>query len=78
MSDLLSLADVGSMLDKSADWVVKQARAGVIPCRRIGRTYKFTEQDVYDYIEAAKQPGRLAAVPAASGLTPRSRKRRAS
>jgi excisionase family DNA binding protein len=69
--DLLPVEAVAPLLGKGVDWVKRQARAGVIPCRRIGRSYRFTSQDIEDYIESAKQSGRAVTLPT-NGTTPRS------
>lgn len=37
---------------KSARWLSDEARAGRIPCRRIGGTLCWSEQDLRDLVEA--------------------------
>lgn len=57
MTPLHGVAAVASVLNKSEDWVTRQARAGVIPARKVGRTWEFTEADVQAYIDAAAHGG---------------------
>lgn len=74
---LLAAADVAVILGKSKTWVHEQARAGRIAHHRVGRTLRFTQQDVRDYLATVRR-GTAGENP--WGLTPRatSRRRRAS
>lgn len=72
--ELLDAATVAGMLDKSELWVKRQAKAGVLPHRRIGRAFKFTEQDIVDYIESARRGTRTIAQPV-DGFAKKSQRR---
>jgi len=72
MTPLLTVADVARNLHKSQDWVTRQARAGVLPGRKVGRTWQFTEADVETYIDAAARGG-VAPLPAPSNRRTRRR-----
>jgi len=41
----------------SPDWVLAQANAGVIPSRKVGRSRRFTEQDLADYLDSVREGG---------------------
>jgi hypothetical protein len=41
----------------SAGWVLAQANAGLIPSRKIGRSRRFTEQDLADYLDSVREGG---------------------
>lgn len=41
----------------SAAWVLAQANAGVIPSRKVGRSRRFTEQDLADYLDSVREGG---------------------
>lgn len=53
MSPLLTVADVAVLLSKSEQWVTAAARGGVLPSRKVGRSYRFTEADVAAYVDGA-------------------------
>jgi len=50
MTPLLTVEDVADVLRKSPKWVTAAARDGVLPSRKVGRSYRFTEADVDAYI----------------------------
>lgn len=53
MSPLLTVTDVAAVLSKSEKWVTAAARDGVLPSRKVGRSYRFTEADIASYVEGA-------------------------
>lgn len=58
MADLLTYADVARQLGMTEAWVRAAARAGTIPRRQIGRTYRFAQADVDELVEHAYRAGR--------------------
>lgn len=50
----------GPKVGKSANWMKENARAGRIPCHRVGRTIMFTPSDVAEIIENGAVPVRSA------------------
>jgi excisionase family DNA binding protein len=63
-------------------WLVEQVRAGRFPARKVGRSWRFTEQDLADIFEACANGFRRPAgtpdavvKPISTGLTPRSRRK---
>lgn len=52
-------AEFAARLDDghTAAWVLAQANAGVIPSRKVGRSRRFTEQDLTDYLESVREGG---------------------
>lgn len=53
MSDLMDVPTFAARIGKTPDWVVREASAGRIPSRKIGRSRCFTEQDLQAFIDAA-------------------------
>lgn len=53
MSTLLSPGDLAERIGKSADYWLRKARAKQVPHRRIGRSVRFTEDDVQAILAAA-------------------------
>ena len=49
-----TINDVATILGKQSGWVVKAARAGKIPHEKVGRDYRFTPQDIADYLESVR------------------------
>ena len=47
--------DVAKILGKSDRWVGTAARSGRLPSRKVGRSRRFTAQDVADYLESVRQ-----------------------
>ena len=47
--------DVARVLGKSEKWVGTEARAGRLPSRKVGRTRRFTAQDIADYLESVRE-----------------------
>lgn len=41
----------------SAAWVLAQANAGVIPSRKVGRSRRFTDADLADYLDSVREGG---------------------
>lgn len=75
MSDLMDVATFAARIDKTPDWVTREASAGRIPSRKIGRARRFTEQDLADYLESTRY---VAADPLTQTRASRARRRRAS
>ena len=51
-AELMTPAEFGNRIDKSADWVLRNYKG--IPHRRLGRSIRFTEQDLSDYLESRR------------------------
>ena len=54
MNRLLTSADVGDALGRSAAWVEAEARAGRIPGHRVGRRWRFAEADIDTYLASVR------------------------
>lgn len=70
---LFTVQEVAQQLGKTVDWVIREASAGRIPSRKIGRDRRFTEGDVQAYIDACAY---RAADPLAQSDLTRARRRR--
>ena len=73
-----AIADVAdSMGAPSVRWVVDQIRSGRFPARKIGRTWRMTDQDIAEALDACRNTLQPQADPPQhlAGLTPTSRKR---
>ena len=55
---LLDARAVAERLSVPETWVRESARAGAMPCVRLGRYVRFDLADVEAWIESCKQPGR--------------------
>lgn len=51
MTRTLTPEEAAERLQRSPNWVVTQARRGVIPGRKVGRVWRFTETDLNTYLE---------------------------
>lgn len=60
MDDVLTPADVAERLTKSPQWVTTEARAGRLPGRKVGRTWRFTEADIIAYLDRVATSGQPA------------------
>ncbi|WNO27528.1 excise [Mycobacterium phage Ageofdapage] len=84
------LAEVAALIPCSERWLTEQVRAGRIPGRKIGRSWRMTQADIDAALESfrvspesgrksvAPESGRKSAAPAANrplALTPTSRRR---
>lgn len=67
-----SVAEAAEQLGVGSRWLADQARAGLVPCRRLGRRVRFTDHDVSEILAAAAH-GQVQANP--WGLTKRSRRK---
>jgi Helix-turn-helix domain len=47
--------DVARIFDKSEKWVSAEARSGRLPSRKVGRSRRFTAQDIADYLESVRE-----------------------
>lgn len=65
-------AAVAELLHKSEPWVTATARAGLLPGRKTGRTWAFTDADIEAYLE------RVATGQATAAPAPRRRRRSAA
>ena len=71
MSDVLLTRDeAGARVGQTGYWMVTQARAGKIPCKRLGRGYFWTEAHIAEILAMAerrpvpKKPTLQANIPA--------------
>ena len=55
---LLEASEVAERLGVPVSWVRESARAGSMPCVRLGRYVRFDLADVEAWLESCKQPGR--------------------
>jgi hypothetical protein len=56
--------DAGALLGQSANWMLEKARAGTIPCTRLGRKIRFTPHHVAEIARMFEQKPRRPALPA--------------
>ncbi|MEH3078184.1 MAG: helix-turn-helix domain-containing protein [Quadrisphaera sp.] len=76
MNPTHGLPEAAEILGVGPQWLATQARQGLVPAHRLGRRWRFTDEDLASIL-AASATGKAAANP--WGLTPRSaRRRRAS
>lgn len=47
--------DVARILGKEPGWVSKAARSGALPSRKVGRSRRFTAQDIADYLDSVRE-----------------------
>ncbi|GAA2237376.1 hypothetical protein GCM10010401_06910 [Rarobacter faecitabidus] len=62
-SETISPADAGRRLGRTARTMTDMARSGEIPHVRIGRSIRFTEQIIADYIAAHTVGSRMVRTP---------------
>lgn len=55
MSDLLDLDQASEALGVTRYWLAEQCRQDKIPCRKVGRYWKFRRQDIDEYLERVKR-----------------------
>jgi excisionase family DNA binding protein len=55
---LVDAATVAERLGVPKSWVLESARSGSMPCVRLGRYVRFSEEDVDRWLEECKRPGR--------------------
>lgn len=72
-STTMSPAEAAERLGKTEDWVLNGLRTGRLPGRKLGRTWRMTEEDVAEVIGYFAVPATYRSDPA--GLTPTSRRR---
>jgi excisionase family DNA binding protein len=73
-----STAEAAEQLGAPSErWLIEQVRSGKFKARKIGRHWRMTDQDIQEALDSCKNrhPKQPPAVSAASGLTPRSRRR---
>lgn len=73
-----SIADATDQMGAPSErWVIDQIRSGRFPARKIGRSWRMTERDIRDALDACGNTIRASEQPAAprTGLTPTSRRR---
>lgn len=58
MATLLTYSEVAAQLRVTEAFIRTAARNGTIPRRQFGRTYRFTQDDVDQFIENAHRAGR--------------------
>jgi len=59
----LSPAEAGELIGKTGNWMKDKARAGTIPCTRIGLTIRFTPAQVAEIVRMHEQRPRAVLVP---------------
>jgi excisionase family DNA binding protein len=59
---LLTAAELAERLSVPKTWILESARAGAMPCVRLGRYMRFDLDDVERWLEECKQPGRPIAL----------------
>ncbi|UVD40903.1 excise [Mycobacterium phage Kashi_VT1] len=75
------LAEVAALIPCSERWLTEQVRAGRIPGRKIGRSWRMTQADIDAALESFRvspESGRKSVAPPAKrplALTPTSRRR---
>lgn len=47
--------EAGAFLGHSADWMKKQARAGNIPCTRVGQSMRWTPEHIREILRMGEQ-----------------------
>ena len=52
--NIRSVAEVARLFGKSNDWIGREAAAGRIPSRKIGKTRVFTDDDVAEYLDRVR------------------------
>jgi hypothetical protein len=55
--------EAGGFLGRSADWMKKQARAGKIPCTRVGQSMRWTPEHIREILRMGEQRPQPALVP---------------
>jgi excisionase family DNA binding protein len=55
---LLTAHEIAERLGVPESWVRESARSGAIPCVRLGRYVRFDRDDVEEWLNGCKQPGR--------------------
>lgn len=56
MTGLTMTADeAAEKLGVQPAWLVKMARRGVVPSRKVGQSRRFTDQDLLDYLESVRE-----------------------
>lgn len=71
----LSVAEAAAQLDVTEAWLSREASAGRIPSLKIGRSRRFTEAGLAEYLEKARY---VAADPLTQTPASRARRRRAT
>lgn len=59
---LLDAKEIAARLGVPASWVLEHARAGAMPCVRLGRYVRFDAADVDEWVAACKKPARTVAL----------------
>jgi len=57
MGELMTITDIAPRLKHSETTIRRLIHAGAMPCRKSGRRYFFTEQDINEYLEKSKING---------------------
>lgn len=72
LPDTFSSAEVGEKLGHGAAWVEAQARRGKLVGSKVGRSWRFRQEDVERYLLDLRP---APPAPVIHGLAPRSRRR---
>lgn len=67
----MTFAEAAEVLNVPETWLRKRASAGLVPCTRLGRNIRFTDEHLRDIIAAGESP--VLTFPA-RGLTRRARR----
>lgn len=54
MNRLLKAGEVAALLGVAPDWIYRQSRAGNFPAIKVGRYYRYDEEDVQRWVSAQK------------------------
>lgn len=55
--DALTATEAAARLRVTPQWLIRAARAGVVPSRKVGRYRRFTEADLEAYLDSVREGG---------------------
>lgn len=56
--------EAGEIIGKSENWMKTKARAGTIPCSKIGRDWRWTSEHLSEILRMSEQRPKSSALPA--------------
>ena len=59
-SRLFTIQEAAEALRIPISWLYERTRRNAIPCRRIGKYVRFTQQDLNEIITSSEQPKKVA------------------
>lgn len=62
MTPLLTLEQAAEYLGRTPQWLAGAARQRTVPGRKVGRTWRFTEDDLSSYLDSVRTGGESARV----------------